>query len=269
MIILDGLKLPRAPRNSEFKGRNMPRMIAVIPARHASTRFPGKPLALISGKPMIEQVWRRCQEAQTFDEVIVATDDARIVEVVRSFGGKVELTSPRALSGTDRVAEVAGNRPGADDDVLVNVQGDEPAIHPEALATLARVFSDPSLKMATLVRPLDEAERANPSVVKVVRDAKGFALYFSRADVPFARNPSAVVQRWAHLGIYGYRRKTLLALAALAPTALEQAESLEQLRALGHGVRIFCCETTHRGQAVDAAGDVVLAEVALGQLTKG
>ncbi|MBS1152502.1 MAG: kdsB [Myxococcaceae bacterium] len=246
----------------------MPRLIAIIPARHAAARFPGKPLALISGKPMIQHVWDRCLEARTFDEVVIATDDGRIADAVKAFHGTVELTSPAHPSGTDRVAEVAQRRPGADDDVLVNVQGDEPAIHPEALWILGQAFKDPQVAMATLVRPLDEAERGNPNVVKVVRDQSGHALYFSRADLPFARDPKAGVPRWAHLGIYGYRRHTLLQLAALPPTALEQAESLEQLRALGHGIRILCCETKHRGQAVDSPADLPLAEAALLKLPK-
>lgn len=237
----------------------MSRVIAVIPARHSATRFPGKPLALISGKPMIQHVWERCLEARTFNEVVIATDDARIAEVVRGFNGTVELTSPDHASGTDRVAEIAGKRPGGDDDVFVNVQGDEPAIHPEALWTLGKAFADPGVQMATLVRPLDEAERPNPNVVKAVRDDQGYAVTFSRADLPGA---------WAHVGIYGYRRATLLRLASLPPTADEKAARLEQLRALGNGIRILCCETKHRGQAVDAPEDVPLAEAALLKLPK-
>jgi 3-deoxy-manno-octulosonate cytidylyltransferase (CMP-KDO synthetase) len=237
----------------------MPRLIAVIPARHAASRFPGKPLASIAGKPMIQHVWDRCVEARSFDEVVIATDDARIVEAVQAFHGTVELTAATHASGTDRVAEIASRRPGAPDDVFVNVQGDEPAIHPEALWTLGKAFGDPGVEMATLVRPLDEHERANRNVVKAVCDEAGFALYFSRADLPGAR---------AHLGIYGYRRQTLLRLASLPPTALEKAESLEQLRALGHGIRILCCETKHRGQAVDSPADVPLAEAALLRLPK-
>lgn len=239
----------------------MPRLLAVIPARYDSTRFPGKPLALIRGKPMIVQVWLRCQEAKSFDEVIIATDDERVAAAVKTLGATVELTSSALASGTDRVAEVARRRPGADDDVFVNVQGDEPALHPEVLWTLGKAFAEPTLQMATLVRPLDEAERANPNVVKVVRDAAGFALYFSRADVPYPRQEP--VTRWAHVGIYGYRRQTLLKLAALPPTELERAESLEQLRALGNGLRILCCETRHHSQAVDAPADLPLAEAAL------
>jgi len=242
------------------------RIIAVIPARYAASRFPGKPLALISGKPMVQHVWDRCLSARCFDEVTIATDDARIAEVVRGFNGSVEMTAATHASGTDRVAEVAAKRPGDNGDVFVNVQGDEPALHPEALWTLARAF-DGDLAMATLVRPLDEDERTNPNVVKVVRDEQGFARYFSRADLPFSRD-GAPTKRWAHLGLYGYRRATLLKLAALPPTALEKAECLEQLRALGHGIEIFCGETVHRGQAVDSPADVPFAEAALLRLPR-
>jgi 3-deoxy-manno-octulosonate cytidylyltransferase (CMP-KDO synthetase) len=238
----------------------MSRLIAVIPARYAATRFPGKPLVAIAGQPMVQQVWNRCLEARTFDEVVIATDDLRIAEAVRAFHGTVELTSGAHLSGTDRVAELAQLRPGGDDDVFVNVQGDEPAIHPEALWTLGQAFQqDPQLQMATLVRPLDEREHAQPNTVKAVRDEAGFALYFSRANLAGA---------WAHLGIYGYRRPTLQRLARLQPTSLEKAERLEQLRALGNGIRILCCETKHRGQAVDSPEDVARAEAALLQLPK-
>ena len=247
---------------------SMSRMIAVIPARYSSERFPGKPLALILGKPMIQHVWERCSEARCFDEVVVATDDERIAEAVKEFHGTVELTSSQLTTGTDRVAEIARKHPGAADDVFINVQGDEHAIHPEALWILGKAFGDERLQMATLVRPLDEDERTNSNVVKVVRDQSGHALYFSRADIPFSRETKAEVKRWAHLGIYGYRRRTLLDLTALAPTTLEEAEKLEQLRALGNGVRILCCETTHRGQAVDTPADIPRAEAALLKLPK-
>ena len=240
------------------------RIIAVIPARYAASRFPGKPLALISGKPMVQHVWERCLSARVFDETVIATDDPRIADAVRAFNGTVQLTSPTHASGTDRVAEVAAKREG---DIFVNVQGDEPALHPEALHTLAEAFDNPAVQMATLVRPLDEEERNNPNVVKVVRDEQGFARYFSRADLPFARD-GGPVERWAHVGLYGYRRATLLKLASLPPTALEKAESLEQLRALGHGIEIFCGETVHRGQAVDSPADVPFAEAALLRLPR-
>lgn len=235
--------------------------IAVIPSRYASTRFPGKPLALLHGKPMVEHVWRRCVDSGAFAEVIVATEDQRIVDVVHAFGGKAQLTSPDCNTGTDRVAEVARGRP--DTDIWVNVQGDEPAMNPSGLARLVELFSDPSVQMGTLIRPLREEERPLATAVKVVLDRKGNALYFSRSDIPFLREPQTPVSRWGHLGIYGYRRGTLLTLADLEPTPLERAEFLEQLRALENGIPIRCARVEFTTQAVDVPGDVALAEKAL------
>ncbi len=234
------------------------RTVAVIPARHASTRFPGKPLALIAGRPMIEHVWRRCQEAQAFDEVWVATDDERIRAAVEGFGGRAVMTSPTCATGTDRVAEVALGRP--DIDVWVNVQGDEPLVDPAALRLLAGLFSDAAVRMGTLVRPLEADEASSPHVVKAVLALNGDALYFSRSLVPHAREPGASVQRWGHIGLYGYRRDVLLSLAKLAPTPLEEAEKLEQLRALEHGIPIRCARVASQTVAVDVPGDVEKVE---------
>lgn len=243
-------------------------MIAVIPSRYASTRFPGKPLALIRGKPMVQHVVERCLEARSFDRVLVATDDSRIAEAVRSFGGEVAMTSPACASGTDRVAEVVRTVGLASESVVVNVQGDEPALHPQALWALGQAFEDPAVQMATLVRALRDEERSNPTVVKAVLDEAGRALYFSRADLPFQRDAGVTIERWAHVGIYGYRAATLARLATLAPTALEQTESLEQLRALGHGIAITCVKTKHGSAAVDRPEDVLNAEAALDLLPK-
>lgn len=234
------------------------RTVAVIPARHASTRFPGKPLTLIAGRPMVEHVWRRCQEARAFDEVWVATDDARIRDAVESFGGRAVMTSPACPTGTDRIAEVARARP--DVDVWVNVQGDEPLVDPAALKVLADLFQDDVVRMGTLVRPLEPDELENPNVVKAVLALDGDALYFSRAPVPHVRDPGAPMHRWAHLGLYGYRRDTLLQLATLSPTPLEEAEKLEQLRALEHGLRIRCARVSWRTVAVDVPEDVARVE---------
>ena len=239
---------------------------AVIPARWASTRFPGKPLAKLNGKPMVEHVYRRAEETRCFDSIAVATDEPRVIEAVQAFGGQAILTSRECASGTDRAAEVV--RTLSHVDVVVNLQGDEPAVPPEALRALALAFDDPKVQLCTLVRELGEGERQNPNVVKAVLDESGHALYFSRADVPFERAPSAA-PRWAHVGLYGYRREVLLRLAALPPTALEQAEGLEQLRALGHGVRITCLRTAHRTRGVDVPGDVPDAEAALRALPRG
>jgi 3-deoxy-manno-octulosonate cytidylyltransferase (CMP-KDO synthetase) len=234
--------------------------IAVIPARFASSRFPGKPLARIGDRTMVEHVWRRCQESGAFSEVLVATDDVRIARAVESFGGTVVMTSERCASGTDRVAEVARARP--DCPVWVNVQGDEPLVAPEALAALAGLLQEPGVQMATLVRPLREEERTVPQVVKAVLARSGEALYFSRADVPFVRQGGVAPPRWAHLGLYGYRREVLLALARLPPSPLEQAELLEQLRALEAGIRIRCAPVDDVSVAVDTPEDLVRAEAA-------
>ena len=235
--------------------------VAVIPARHASTRFPGKPLALIAGRPMIEHVWRRCQEANAFHEVWVATDDERIRATVEGFGGRAVMTSPDCATGTDRVAEVARGRP--DVDVWVNVQGDEPLVDPAALKVLSGLFADPAVRMGTLVRPLEPDEAASPNVVKAVLALNGDALYFSRSLVPFVREPGTPVKRWGHIGLYGYRRDVLLSLAELAPTPLEEAEKLEQLRALEHGITLRCAQVSWRTVAVDVPEDVAKVEAVM------
>ena len=241
--------------------------VAVIPARYGASRFPGKPLALLLGRPMVLHVVDRCREAGCFGQVLVATEDARIAEAVRAAGAEAVLTSPDCATGTDRVAEAARSLALGDDEVVVNVQGDEPAVHPQALATLARAFEEPRVVMATLVRPLQPEERANVNVVKVVLDERKNALYFSRSDIPFQRDAgSGHVDRWAHLGLYGYRWRVLQELSALPPTQLERAESLEQLRALGYGIHLACRPTRHVTQAVDRLEDVPLAEEALRRL---
>ena len=234
-----------------------PVTLAVIPARFASSRFPGKPLALLRGRPMVQHVHARAVASGAFAAVVVATDDARIAEAVRGFGGHVALTSPACASGTDRAAEVAARFPGVE--VVVNVQGDEPLVDPAALRALAAAFTDASVQMATLVRQLEDEERQNPNVVKAVVASNGDALYFSRAEVPFARE-GGPVPRWAHVGLYGYRRALLERLARLPTSPLEQVELLEQLRALEDGVRIRCLPTTFRGVGVDTPADLARAE---------
>jgi 3-deoxy-manno-octulosonate cytidylyltransferase (CMP-KDO synthetase) len=238
------------------------RPVAVIPSRYASTRLPAKPLAMLAGKPMVQHVHDRCRESGAFSLVLVATDDERIASAVRAFGGEAVMTSARCRSGTDRVAEVAAQLPDAL--FFVNVQGDEPLIHPDALRSIAGAFEDPSVQMATLVRPLDPEERQNPAVVKVVLGRNMDALYFSRADIPFERDPGqGFPPRYAHLGLYAYARETLLQLSRLPPSPLEESEKLEQLRALECGFRIRCAVTLHRSVGVDTPEDLRRAEALL------
>ena len=245
------------------------RALAVIPARWASSRFPGKPLALLGGQPLVQHVVEAALNSRAFERVTVATDDERIAAAVARFGGNVERTSSMHRSGTDRVAEVVARLPAGAPDVVVNLQGDEPLLEAEALLALVNAFQDDQVAMATLVRPLaDEEERRSPHVVKVVLDARQDALYFSRADIPFARDGKQVAG-FAHVGLYGYRRSTLLHLAQLPPGTLEQAESLEQLRALEHGIRIRCVRTELSSIGVDTPEDLVRAEAALAERAKG
>lgn len=229
--------------------------IAIIPARYESTRLPGKALADIAGRPMIEHVYRRAAAAASVSRVIVATDDVRILEAVRRFGGDVVMTKASHQSGTDRLAEVAAS---LDCDIIVNVQGDEPLLAPETIdAAVAPLAANPELQMSTLRRRItDAAELQNPNVTKVVVDRDGFAMYFSRAPIPFTRPGQPAVDAWAHIGLYVYRRACLLRVAALPQTAMERAEALEQLRALEHGIRITAIETTHDTIGVDTPEDL-------------
>ena len=235
--------------------------VAIIPARWGSTRFPGKPLVRLAGRPLVLHVLDACRRAGAFSDVRVATDDERITAAVSEAGGAVERTASHHPSGTDRVAEVAG-RLASTVEVVVNVQGDEPLVHPEALRALAAVFEDRDVEMATLIRPLRDEERDNPNVVKAVVDLRSDALLFTRADVPFSRDGSPVT-RWAHQGLYGYRRATLLRLDSLWHNPLERAESQEQLRALENGIRIRCVPTTHVSIGVDTPEDLARAEALL------
>lgn len=239
--------------------------VAVIPARWASSRFLGKPLALIHGLPMIQHVFQRCVEANCFADVVVATDDVRIEQTVRAFRGQVRMTSPNCVSGTDRVAEIARALPASA--VVVNVQGDEPALPPAELRRLVATFNDETVEMATLIRPLQPDERSNPNVVKVVVSQTGRALYFSRSDIPFERT-SASTLRWAHVGLYGFRQPTLLSFARTPPTTLELCEGLEQLRALETDIAITCVKTSHHARGVDVPSDITDAEAALEELGK-
>jgi 3-deoxy-manno-octulosonate cytidylyltransferase (CMP-KDO synthetase) len=238
---------------------------AIIPARFASTRFPGKALADIKGKPMVQHVYERASRARLVSEVIIATDDERIAAAVQSFGGRVEMTAKDHETGTDRLAEVASR---IDSELIVNVQGDEPLIEPamidEAIAPLA---ADSSIRMGTLktrIRSLHDF--LSPNVVKVVTDRDGYALYFSRSPLPNFRDKwndlkdeafvSGRLLCHKHVGLYVYRREFLLEFARMAPTALELAEKLEQLRVLENGHRIRVVETAHECIGVDTPNDL-------------
>ena len=230
-------------------------ILCVIPARYASTRLPGKPLADIAGKPMIQRVYEQALGAKRPHDLLVATDHQAVCDAVTAFGGQVMLTSPEHPTGTDRLAEVAVNRPEAG--IIINIQGDEPLIEPAVIDQLAAAFdSDPDLRMATLMTELTESEYQVPSVVKVVTDLAGFALYFSRSLIPYPRTQLETMRWYKHIGVYAYRRDFLLTYAALPPTPLEQTESLEQLRALEHGYRIKVLKTTHRFIGVDTLEDL-------------
>jgi 3-deoxy-manno-octulosonate cytidylyltransferase (CMP-KDO synthetase) len=236
-----------------------PHSIVVIPARYESSRFPGKALAPIDGRPMVEHVYRRA-EASGVGEVIVATDDERIARAVEGFGGRVQMTRATHRTGTERLAEVAAMLRC---DVVVNVQGDEPLVEPAMIREAVAPFvSDAALQMTTLRRALTvPGDFASPHVVKVVVDRADYALYFSRSPIPFRREaagapPAGAARPFKHVGLYAYRREFLVQLAALPPTPLEEAEMLEQLRALEHGYRIKALETRYDSIGVDTPDDL-------------
>jgi len=213
---------------------------------------------------MIEHVYRRAAAARTVSRVIVATDDQRIADAVAAFGGDAVMTSPSHQSGTDRLAEVAA---ALDCGIVVNVQGDEPVLPPETIdAAVEPLLADASLEMSTLRRRIvDRAEHENPHVTKVVVDRDDFALYFSRAPIPFTRAGQPPAPAWAHIGLYVYRRDTLLRVASLPQTANERAEALEQLRALEHGIRIKAVKTAYASIGVDTPEDLVRVRALLAQ----
>jgi len=257
--------------NRAKKSAGFMRILAVIPVRWSSTRFPGKPLANIAGKPMVQWVYERARAASRVDEVIVATDDERILQAATNFGARAEMTSPNAASGTDRVAEVAARH--AEFEIVLNVQGDEPLILPQVLDAVAEpLIDDPTLPIATAIARLAQMDDLqNPNVVKVVRNREQNALYFSRAAIPFYRSrmdfreDSKMPVPYRHLGIYGYQREALRKLAHLEPSPLEQAEQLEQLRFLEAGFTIRCVEVAAFGSGVDCPEDIPRVEALLKQ----
>jgi 3-deoxy-manno-octulosonate cytidylyltransferase (CMP-KDO synthetase) len=241
------------------------KVLAVIPARYASTRFPGKPLANIAGRPMIQHVVDRVRQAERVSEIVVATEDERIQKAVESFGGKAILTRRDHRTGTDRVAEVATH---IEAEIYVNVQGDEPLIDPGTVDRLVEaMLENEETKIGTPCSAITQTnDIMDPNIVKVVRDFDGNALYFSRAPIPWVRETgtSVAARHWKHLGLYAFRRDALLEFPTLPPGELERVEQLEQLRWLENGFRIGVVETEYDAVSVDVPGDVERVERLLG-----
>lgn len=237
------------------------KIIAIIPSRYASTRFPAKSLAMIHGESMIQRVYNQALKAKLLSDVIIATDHADIENHVKSFGGKVVMTDPNHPSGTDRIFE-ALEKTGSRFDAVINIQGDEPFIHPEVIDSLAKSFQKPDVQIATMANPIkNEADLFNPNVVKIVLNANNFALYFSRSPIPFNRNLSK--NQWVesetyyrHLGIYGYRTAVLRKIISLPLSRLEKIESLEQLRWLENGFSIKVEITPYESVGIDTPEDL-------------
>jgi len=238
--------------------------VGIIPARYASTRFPGKPLVEIKGMSMIERVYRQASLCQKLSAVIVATDDNRILEHVKAFGGRVMLTSENHASGTDRIAEVVDllAERGEKYEIAINIQGDEPFIQPAQITKVVDIFQNPEAEIGTLIKLIDKSEDIfNQNIVKVVTNAQGKALYFSRSPIPFVRN--MISDNWLHdnefykhIGIYGYRTATLREISQLPPSPPEKAESLEQLRWLYNGYSIFTRVTDIETIGIDTPDDL-------------
>lgn len=235
----------------------------IIPARYASTRFPGKPLLDLAGKTMLQRVYERCQLSKSLSRIIIATDDERIFEHALSIGAEVCMTSKEHPSGTDRCAEVA-QKMNIDTDVIINIQGDEPLINPTQIDLLANCFDDPKTQIATLIKKITKNEVLfNPNTPKVILDTEQFAIYFSRECIPHIRNKAK--EEWLqyhsfyqHIGIYAYQRSVLAEITQLSPSALEKAESLEQLRWVEHQYKIKTALTEEETFAIDTPEDVEL-----------
>ncbi len=238
------------------------KILGIIPARYASSRFPGKPLIDLNGKSMIQRVYEQAFKASFLTQVLVATDDQRIFDHVIEFGGMAVMTSSEHRSGTDRCAEVL-SKTTKHVDVVINIQGDEPFIQPEQIDLLARLFEDDSVEIGTLIKPLhDTADLSNPNIIKVVIDTQRNGIYFSRSPIPFVRDAAELsewpkkVKLYKHIGIYGYRADVLPKLTQLAPGVLEMAESLEQLRWRENGYTIRTALTELETISIDAPEDV-------------
>ncbi|NCC72302.1 MAG: 3-deoxy-manno-octulosonate cytidylyltransferase [Sphingobacteriia bacterium] len=237
-------------------------IFGIIPARYASTRFPGKPLADIMGKSMIRRVYEQSKKSVLLNKVIVATDDQRILEHVESFGGEAVMTSHDHQSGTSRCFEAVNRIAAPLPDIVINIQGDEPFIDPDQINKLAELFSNENVQIATLIKRISSTEELfNPNIVKVVTDINSRAVFFSRSPIPFVRNENQ--QNWLnkanfykHIGIYAYRTKMLEKIVRLPASKLETAESLEQLRWIEHGMTIHTAETDKEGFAVDTPDDL-------------
>ncbi|MBW2028869.1 MAG: 3-deoxy-manno-octulosonate cytidylyltransferase [Deltaproteobacteria bacterium] len=234
------------------------KVVAFIPARYESSRFQGKPLAPIAGKPMIQHVYQRAALCKSVSQVIVATDDERIRDCVKDFSGHVVMTGKGHHSGTDRVAEAARIMNLRDQDIVVNIQGDQPLLHPESISHLVTpLLEDPAIPMTTLIYKISEHHEVQDiRNVKAVRDREGFALYFSRSPIPYFRDSGPGRVYYKHLGFYGYRMDFLQVFASLPPGDLEDKEKLEQLRTLEHGHKIKLIETPHDSVEVDSPRDI-------------
>ncbi|MCK5341599.1 MAG: 3-deoxy-manno-octulosonate cytidylyltransferase [Desulfobulbaceae bacterium] len=248
----------------DLQHKLQPKVVAIIPARYHSNRFEGKPLANILGKPMIQHVYERAKSASILSQVVVATDDERIAECVRGFDGDVVMTSPNHVSGTDRLAEAATLLDIPEQDVVVNIQGDQPLFPPEVIDQVAMpLLEDPALPMATLIYKIIRPEEIDdPNHVKTVFDRNGIALYFSRSSIPFQRNPDEPVPPtyYKHLGFYAYRKGFLLTFVGLPEGEWERFEKLEQLRALEYGYKIKVVLTEHDSIEVDTPRDAERVE---------
>ncbi len=234
------------------------KIVAIIPSRYGSSRFEGKPLAKICGKPMIQHTYSRAASATQVNDVFVATDDLRIADVVRDFGGKVIMTGDQNRSGTDRAAEAADKIGLASEDIVINVQGDQPMLDPRCLhQVIMPFFNEPSVEMTTLAfRIVNPGEITDPKDVKVTFDQQGFALYFSRSPIPFGRESSEVFDTYKHLGIYAYTRRFLDIFRNLPTGRLENIEKLEQLRAMEYGHKIRVILTEYDSPEVDIPEDI-------------
>lgn len=241
------------------------KILGIIPARYQSSRFPGKPLAVIDGKPMIQRVYEQAQKASSITELMIATDDERIFNAVKTFGGNVLMTSSRHESGTERCAEIVEQlrKDNKHFDIIINIQGDEPFIGPAQIDLVSQCFTDGSIQISTLAKKIIQTnELFNPNTVKVVADKNNMAIYFSRSAIPFCRTKEqndwlSAHDYYKHIGIYAYRYTTLEAIVKLKPSMLEKAESLEQLRWIENGYSIYVGITDHENIAIDTPDDLL------------